>query len=61
MTFIKKHPYITGSLVAFMTLLILIAYFIYWAFFSIARLEPGELIAEETSPNGEYTVKNLSE
>ncbi|PPA71659.1 DUF5412 family protein [Jeotgalibacillus proteolyticus] len=32
-------------------------FLIHWAFFSIERIEPGELIAQEQSPDGRYTVK----
>ncbi|KMK95309.1 hypothetical protein VL03_10700 [Rossellomorea marisflavi] len=32
---------------------------IHWSLFDIDRLEPGELITEETSPDGRYTVQTF--
>lgn len=39
--------------------IILLAYSVYWAFFSlsISRLPKGEFISEVESPNGTYTIK----
>ena len=34
-----------------------IGYGIYWAFFDMKRLPPGEYLTEETSPDGTYTLK----
>lgn len=34
-----------------------IGYGIYWAFFDMDRLPNGDLIAEQTSPNGTYTLR----
>ena len=35
----------------------LVGYGVYWAFFDMNRLPTGEYLTEETSPNGEYTLK----
>ncbi|KAA0956001.1 hypothetical protein FQ087_15145 [Sporosarcina sp. ANT_H38] len=35
----------------------LVGYGVYWAFFDMNRLPAGEYLTEETSPNGEYTLK----
>ncbi|MFJ7936494.1 DUF5412 domain-containing protein [Sporosarcina sp. NPDC096371] len=35
----------------------LVGYGVYWAFFDMNRLPTGEYLTEETSPNGQYTLK----
>ncbi|CAM3162942.1 DUF5412 domain-containing protein [Filibacter tadaridae] len=35
----------------------LIGYGVYWAFFDMNRLPTGDYLAEETSPDGNYTLK----
>ena len=35
----------------------LIGYGVYWAFFDMNRLPTGEYLTEETSPDGNYTLK----
>ncbi|WP_407271671.1 DUF5412 domain-containing protein [Radiobacillus sp. PE A8.2] len=42
-----------------MTLLVVeaITYGVYWLFFDMDRLPEGEFLTEETSPNGDYTLK----
>lgn len=35
----------------------LIGYGVYWAFFDMNRLPTGDYLTEETSPDGNYTVK----
>lgn len=34
-----------------------VGYGIYWAFFDMDRLPTGDLIAQQTSPNGTYTLR----
>ncbi len=34
-----------------------LVYGVYWAFFDMTRLPKGELISEQISPDGAYTVK----
>ena len=34
-----------------------IGYGVYWAFYDMDRLPPGEYLTEETSPDGTYTLK----
>ncbi|MDP7978043.1 DUF5412 domain-containing protein [Bacillus sp. WLY-B-L8] len=35
----------------------LIGYGVYWAFFDMNRLPTGDYLTEETSPDGNYTIK----
>lgn len=47
----KKVIIIATMMIAF------IAYGIYWAFYDMNRLPKGDLISEQQSPNGTYTIK----
>jgi Family of unknown function (DUF5412) len=61
--FIKKHP--VGFTITVSTIVVTAAVswgiiaLMHWAFFDLDRLEPGELITEETSPDGRYTVQTF--
>ncbi|MDQ6600973.1 DUF5412 domain-containing protein [Bacillus salipaludis] len=48
----KKRQVIFSLLI-----LALIGYGVYWAFFDMSRLPKGDKIAEESSPDGTYTIK----
>lgn len=41
----------------FLSIVGILAYGVYWAFFDMERLPEGEYIGEVTSPDGRYTVK----
>lgn len=44
-------------LIISLLLFALVSYGIYWIFFDMGRLPAGEFLSEETSPNGEYTLR----
>ncbi|WP_225217688.1 DUF5412 domain-containing protein [Sporosarcina gallistercoris] len=44
-------------LIVGMLIVALVGYGVYWFFFNMDRLPKGELLTEETSPNGKYTLK----
>ncbi|MEG0473350.1 MAG: DUF5412 domain-containing protein [Solibacillus sp.] len=49
--------FIKGLIIVVLLFVTLAAYGVYWAFFSMNHLPTGEYLTEETSPNGEYTLK----
>lgn len=53
----KGNKILKIFLVVGLLLIGIIGYGVYWAFFDMNRLPTGEYIAEETSPNGTYTLK----
>lgn len=53
----KASPFLKGLLIAFAIIFTVVGYGIYWAFFDMGRLPEGEFLAEETSPDGKYTLK----
>lgn len=54
---IKKHPILT-AITLFITLIVgFLGFIINWAFYDIDRIDPGEFLTEEVSPDGKYTVK----
>lgn len=53
----KANPFLKGLLIAFAIIFAVVGYGIYWAFFDMGRLPEGEFLAEETSPDGKYTLK----
>ncbi|TFD94336.1 DUF5412 family protein [Jeotgalibacillus sp. R-1-5s-1] len=53
---IKKNP-VKTSIVLIISVATIGAFIILWPFYFIGGIEPGELIMEEASPTGEYTVK----
>lgn len=53
----RLHPFLKGALIAFVFIFAVVGYGIYWAFFDMGRLPEGEFLTEETSPDGQYTVK----
>lgn len=55
--FIKRHPVLTAIMIFLTVVASLLAFIINWAFYDIDRIEPGEFLTEEESPEGEYTVK----
>ncbi|WP_430494103.1 DUF5412 family protein [Rossellomorea marisflavi] len=61
--FVKEHKVgliITLSFIVGTTAIIIgIISFLQWSMFDIQRFKPGEFITEETSPNGDYTVKTF--
>lgn len=56
-SFMKNHPVLTAIIILLTVVSSLLALVINWAFYDIDRIEPGELLVEEVSPGGEYTVK----
>ena len=56
-TFLKNHPVISTILIAMAVFASLLVFIVQWAFYNIDRIEPGELLTEEVSPDGKYTVK----
>lgn len=56
-SFLKNHPVLTAIIILLTVVSSLLALVINWAFYDIDRIEPGELLVEEVSPGGEYTVK----
>lgn len=58
--FEKKRLYIkllNGLLIVGLAFFSLLGYGVYWAFFDMNRLPTGDYLTEETSPNGNYTLK----
>lgn len=55
--FIKRHPILTAVTIFLTVVVALFGFVINWAFYDIDRIEPGELLTEEVSPEGKYTVK----
>jgi len=58
-SYIKKDIKLALKIVLTVILLIsgLIGYCVYWLFYDLERLPTGSYLTEETSPNGEYTLK----
>lgn len=56
-SFGKQHPFMVALLLFALAAVGLLILAVNWLFFSIDRIEPGELLAEEVSPGGEYTVR----
>ncbi|WJV29712.1 DUF5412 domain-containing protein [Rossellomorea sp. AcN35-11] len=55
--FFRDNPVSMSLGIGSVILISVCCYFVYWAFFDIQRLQPGELITDEVSPDGSYTVK----
>ncbi|PKH12158.1 MULTISPECIES: DUF5412 family protein [Planomicrobium] len=56
-SFVKNHP-ILSALTIFIALAAgLVGFFINWAFYDMDRIDPGEFLTEEVSPDGKYTLK----
>lgn len=55
--FTKRHPILTAILIFMTVAASLLVFVINWAFFDMDRINPGEFLMEEVSPDGEYTVK----
>lgn len=54
----KRLQMIIGTISLVALLIVgLVGYGIYWAFFDMNRLPTGEYLTEESSPDGQYTVK----
>lgn len=53
----KKRGWLKGLLIIFGVFAAIIGYAVYWAFFDMNRLPTGEYLTEETSPDGEYTLR----
>lgn len=56
-SFFKRHPIWSAFLLFMAVSAGLLIFLINWAFYDIDRLDPGEFLAEEVSPDGEYTVR----
>lgn len=56
-SFIKRHPILTAITIFLTVVAGLLGFMINWAFYDIDRIEPGEFLTEEVSPDGKYTVK----
>jgi hypothetical protein len=53
----KRKKRLKGFVIAGLAIVLLLGYAVYWAFYDMARLPTGEYLTEETSSNGEYTLK----
>lgn len=53
----KINSILKGFIIAFLAVASVLGYGVYWAFFDMGRLPEGEYLAEETSPDGKYTLK----
>ena len=56
-SFLKRHPLLVVLIIFITVVASLLVFIINWAFYDIDRIKPGEFLAEEVSPEGEYTVK----
>lgn len=56
-SFLKNHPVISSLLIFMAVGASLLVFIVQWAFYNIDRIEPGEFLTEEVSPDGKYTVK----
>jgi len=54
---LKRNKVISIVLIVLLSIMGVISYGIYWAFFDMNRLPTGEYLTEATSPDGKYTVR----
>lgn len=53
----KRKKIVKISMIIIILFMGFIGYGVYWAFFDMSRLPTGEYLAEQTSPDGTYTLK----